>query len=471
MPKATITYVCTDCGGESLRWAGQCPHCQAWNTLQEFQVRKAAAGRGGSRSKGPSASKPIALSEISSEGAPRRPLAWDELNRVLGGGIVPGSLVLVGGEPGVGKSTLLMHAAAQVAERGGRVLYVSGEESAQQVRMRAERLAALQSGIFLLAENDLDAICEAISADPPLLVIIDSIQTVIDAGFEGSAGSVTQVRESAARLMRLAKEIGVPIFLVGHVTKDGSIAGPRVLEHIVDTVLYLEGDRRQELRILRAMKNRFGSAEEIGVFAMGEAGLEQVPDPSAALLGAAATSSPGTAIVAALEGTRPLLVEIQSLVNTTQNSMVRRIANGIDINRLHMILAVLEKRLTYKFGNSDIFVSVAGGIRVTEPAADLGLALSIVSNHNNGPLPDGLVVIGELGLTGEVRRVGQLERRLQEAARHGLTRALIPAGAKAGRHSGLEVVEVRTLAEAASAAFSTPMRSGAFVTEAGVSVS
>jgi DNA repair protein RadA/Sms len=466
MSKPTITFVCTDCGGESLRWAGQCPHCQAWNTLQEFQVRKAAAGK--SRPQGKRApAAPVALVEISSEAAPRRALAWDELNRVLGGGIVPGSLVLVGGEPGVGKSTLLMHAAAQVAQRGEKVLYVSGEESAQQIRMRAQRLGCLEAGIFLLAENDLDLICEAISTESPALVIIDSIQTVADAGFEGSAGSVTQVRESAARLMRLAKEIGVPIFLVGHVTKDGSIAGPRVLEHIVDTVLYLEGDRRQELRILRAMKNRFGSAEEIGVFAMGAAGLEEVPDPSAALLGSAATSSPGTAIVAALEGTRPLLVEIQSLVNKTENSMVRRIANGIDVNRLHMILAVLEKRLSYKFGNSDIFVSVAGGIRVTEPAADLGLALSIVSNHNNGPLPDGLVVIGELGLTGEVRRVGQLERRLQEAARHGLTRALIPAGAKAGRHSGLEVIEVRTLAEAASAAFSTPMRSGALIRGAG----
>ena len=471
MPKSTITFVCTECGGESLRWAGQCPHCQAWNTLQEFSVRKPAAGKAGPQPKGHSASKPVALSEVASEAAPRRALAWDELNRVLGGGIVPGSLVLVGGEPGVGKSTLLMHAAAQIAQRGQKVLYVSGEESAQQIRMRAQRLDALESGIFLLAENDLDVICDAISAEPPALAIIDSIQTVTDAGFEGSAGSVTQVRESAARLMRLAKEIGVPIFLVGHVTKDGSIAGPRVLEHIVDTVLYLEGDRRQELRILRAMKNRFGSAEEIGVFAMGEAGLEEVPDPSAMLLGSAATSAPGTAIVAALEGTRPLLVEIQSLVNKTDNSMVRRIANGIDINRLHMILAVLEKRLAYKFGTSDIFVSVAGGIRVTEPAADLGLALSIVSNENNMPLPDGLVVIGELGLTGEVRRVGQLERRLQEAARHGLTRALIPAGAKAGRHSGLEVIEVRTLAEAVSAAFSTPMRSGAMIRGAGLTVS
>ena len=469
MAKATITFVCTECGGESLRWAGQCPHCRAWNTLQEFHVRKAAPGR---QERAAGAAKAVPLSEVASDDAPRQALAWGELNRVLGGGIVPGSLVLIGGEPGVGKSTLLMHAATQIAQAaGGKVLYVSGEESAQQIRLRAQRMGALSPSILLLAENDLDAICDSIRQEAPQLAIIDSIQTVTDAGFEGSAGSVTQVRESAARLMRLAKEIGVPIFLVGHVTKDGSIAGPRVLEHIVDTVLYLEGDRRQELRILRAMKNRFGSAEEIGVFAMGEAGLEQVPDPSALLLGEGPTAAPGTAVVAALEGTRPLLVEIQSLVNPTDNAMVRRIANGIDINRLHMVLAVLEKRLDHKFGRSDIFVNVAGGVRVTEPAADLGLALSIVGNQNNRPLPDGLVVIGELGLAGEVRRVGQLERRLQEAARHGLTRALIPAGNKAGRPSGLDVLEVRTLAEAVSAAFPSPMRSGAFIKEAGVTVS
>jgi DNA repair protein RadA/Sms len=413
----------------------------------------------------------VPLTELATEGSPRRALAWGELNRVLGGGIVPGSLVLVGGEPGVGKSTLLMHAAQQVAGGGGRVLYATGEESPQQVRMRAERLGAMEPGILLFAENDLDAICEAIRSEAPQLAIVDSIQTVTDAGFEGSAGSVTQVRESAARLMRLAKEVGVPIFLVGHVTKEGAIAGPRVLEHIVDTVLYLEGDRRQELRVLRAMKNRFGSAEEIGVFAMGEAGLEEVLDPSAALLSQATTASPGTAIVAALEGTRPLLIEIQSLVNPTTNAMVRRIANGVDINRLHMLIAVLEKRVDLKLGKADVFVNVAGGIRISEPAADLGLALSIFSNERNRPLPDGLVVIGELGLAGEVRRVGQLERRLAEAARHGLTRALIPAGVKAGRPSGLEVIEVRTLAEAISAAFSSPIQSGAFIKEAGLSVS
>jgi DNA repair protein RadA/Sms len=272
--------------------------------------------------------------------------------------------------------------------------------------------------------------------------------------------------------MRLAKEIGVPIFLVGHVTKEGAIAGPRVLEHIVDTVLYLEGDRRQELRVLRAMKNRFGSAEEIGVFAMGEAGLEEVPDPSSALLSQATTSSPGTAIVVALEGTRPLLIEIQSLVNVKgESAIVRRIANGVDINRLHMLIAVIEKRASLKLGSSDVFVNVAGGLRITEPAADLGLALSIISNDLNRPLPDGLVVIGELGLAGEVRRVGQLERRLSEAARHGFTRALIPVGVKAVRPSGLEVIEVRTLAEAKAAAFSSPITSGRFIEEAGVSVS
>jgi DNA repair protein RadA/Sms len=467
MPKSNITFVCTECGGESLRWAGQCPHCRAWNTLQEFQIRKADRS---SKARPLQAARAIPLVEIAAEQAPRARLAWGELNRVLGGGIVPGSLVLIGGEPGVGKSTLLMHAAAQVA-RMGKVLYVTGEESGHQVRMRAERLGALEPGILLLAENDLDAICEAIRTEAPRLAIIDSIQTVTDAGFEGNAGSVTQVRESAARLMRLAKEIGTPVFLVGHVTKDGSIAGPRVLEHIVDTVLYLEGDRRQELRILRATKNRFGSSEEIGVFAMGETGLEEVPDPSAAILAGAAPSAPGTVIVAALEGTRPLLVEVQSLVNTTQNSMLRRIANGIDVNRLHMIVAIIEKRLKVALGKSDIFVSVAGGIRITEPAADLGLALSIVSNESNRPMPDGLIVIGELGLSGEVRRVGHLERRLQEAARHGLTRALIPAGAKTGRPSGLDVVEIRSLAEAVSAAFSSPIKSGAFIKEAGLSVS
>ena len=475
MARSTVTFVCTDCGGETLRWAGQCPHCQAWNTLQEFQVRKAPAGRRQEgRSPAAAAALPVPLTEISTELSARHPLVWDELNRVLGGGIVPGSLVLIGGEPGVGKSTLLMHAAHQLVHGSPahRVLYVSGEESNQQVQMRAERLGALHAGILMLAENDLDAICEAIVQTAPRLAIVDSIQTVVDGAITGSAGSVTQVRESAARLMRLAKETGTPIFLVGHVTKEGAIAGPRVLEHIVDTVLYLEGDRRQELRLLRAMKNRFGSAEEIGVFAMAERGLEEVPDPSAALLSGALASSPGTAVVVVMEGTRPLLIEIQSLVNSNNSTYPpRRVANGIDVNRLHMLIAVLEKRAGAKLGQQDVFVNVAGGIRITEPSADLGLALSIASNLRGVPLPDGTVVVGELGLAGEVRRVSQLERRLQEAARHGLTRALIPAGARTGRPAGLEIVEVRTLAEAISALLPSHIRSGAFIEEAATTVS
>ena len=479
MPRINVTFVCTSCGGETPRWAGQCPHCQAWNTLQEYAVQRTqtkgrAQARAASPAGGSSAARAVAITEVSTEAAPRLRLAWDELNRVLGGGVVPGSIVLVGGEPGVGKSTLLMQAAHQVATTsdGARVLYVSGEESNQQVQLRAHRLDALHAGILLLAETDLDAICDTITAESPRLAIVDSIQTVTDSALNGSAGSVTQVRESAARLMRLAKETGIPIFLVGHVTKEGAIAGPRVLEHIVDTVLYLEGDRRQELRLLRAMKNRFGSAEEIGVFAMGERGLEEVTDPSAAMLGDSTATSTGTAVVVVMEGTRPLLLEIQSLVNAPNpNFPPRRVANGFDLNRLHMLTAVLGKRTNQPVADKDVFVNVAGGIRVTEPAADLGLALSIVGNLVNVPLPDGTVVIGELGLAGEVRRVSQLQRRLQEAARHGFTRALIPAGSRAVRPSGLDVVEVRTLAEAISAAFTNPMKSGAFIKESRIPVS
>jgi len=480
MPRSTVTFVCTECGGETLRWAGQCPHCQAWNTLQEFVAKKASPARRQEPRQAGSA-RPVPLTEISMETSARHRLEWDELNRVLGGGIVPGSLVLVGGEPGVGKSTLLMHAAHQVVRgaAGAKVLYISGEESSQQVQMRAQRLGALDAGILMLAENDLDSICQSIVEEAPRLAIVDSIQTVVDGAINGSAGSVTQVRESAARLMRLAKETGTPIFLVGHVTKEGAIAGPRVLEHIVDTVLYLEGDRRQELRLLRAMKNRFGSAEEIGVFAMAERGLEEVPDPSAALLSGATTSSPGTAIVVVMEGTRPLLIEIQSLTNKINtNYPPRRVANGVDLNRLHMLIAVLEKRASMSLGSYDVYVNVAGGIRITEPSADLGLALSIVSNQRGVPLPDGTVVVGELGLAGEVRRVSQLERRLQEAARHGFTRALIPAGARSvhtssrpGRPAGLDVIEVRTLAEAISALLPSPIRSGVFIEEAATTVS
>jgi len=461
MPKSTVAFVCRECGGESIRWAGQCPHCQAWNPLEEFGVGGARRDRQAGRApNGTAPARPIPITEVEEDASPRLALHWQELNRVLGGGVVKGSVVLLGGEPGVGKSTLLMHLAAQAADRGGKVLYTSGEESAPQVRMRATRLGALDSRLLMLAENELDPILDAIESERPAIAVVDSIQTVYDPAVDAAAGSVTQVREGAARLMRLAKQSGIPIFLVGHVTKEGAIAGPRVLEHMVDTVLYLEGERGQEFRILRATKNRFGSADEIGIFSMGERGLEEVADPSAALLGDHRNVS-GSAVLTTMEGTRPLLVELQSLVTKAPYGAGRRSPTGFDLNRLHMIVAVIEKRAELPLDKHDIFINVAGGIRITETAADLGLALSIISNLRDVPLPDGTVVIGELGLSGEVRRVSQLERRLGEAARRGFTRAIIPRTAGPVRAPGLDCVEVRDLADAMSAALPFQIQSGA----------
>ncbi|HEY4938890.1 MAG TPA: DNA repair protein RadA, partial [Actinomycetota bacterium] len=376
MPRPSLVFVCRECGGESIRWAGQCPHCRAWNSLEEFQAARATRDerRSARSAAGPSPALPI--TDVDVDAAPRLTLAWSELNRVLGGGVVPGSLVLVGGEPGVGKSTLLMHLAGQSARESGRVLYVSGEESAQQVGLRARRLGLAKPDLLMLAETDLDVVVATIDRESPALVIVDSIQTVFDPAVEATPGSVSQVRGAAARLMRLAKESGTPILLVGHVTKEGAIAGPRVLEHMVDTVLYLEGERGQEVRILRATKNRFGSTEEIGLFTMTEQGMEELKDPSAVLIGDL-RSVPGAVVLAAMEGTRPLLVEVQSLVTRTVFGMPRRVSNGIDINRLHMIVAVAEKRAGMALGNSDVFVNLAGGVRVNEPAADLGLAISL----------------------------------------------------------------------------------------------
>jgi DNA repair protein RadA/Sms len=452
MPRTSLVFVCRECGGESLRWSGQCPHCRAWNTLEEFQAaRSTREQRRSGRSPAAIAVAALPITEVDVDAAPRLPLAWGELNRVLGGGVVPGSLVLVGGEPGVGKSTLLMHLAGQAVREGGRVLYVSGEESAQQVGLRARRLGLATPDVLMLAETDLDAVVASIEQVDPALVIVDSIQTVADPGLEATAGSVSQVRESAARLMRVAKESGKPIFLVGHVTKEGAIAGPRVLEHMVDTVLYLEGERGQEFRILRATKNRFGSTEEIGIFTMAEQGMEEVKDPSAALIGDL-RSAPGTVVLAAMEGNRPLLVELQSLVSSTAFGVPRRVTNGLDLNRVLMVVAVVDKRARMALGNSDLFVNVAGGIRVTEPAADLGLALSLAGNMRNRALPSGTVVIGELGLAGEVRRVARLDRRLQEAHRRGLTRAIVPAG-QGARLDGMAVIEVAELNEAIDLAF------------------
>ncbi len=453
MPKpAPTVFLCSECGGESLRWAGQCPHCRAWNTLQEFRPARAGSER---RSTGRAPdSRPVPMTEVSDAAASRDPLRWGEVNRVLGGGIVPGSLVLVGGEPGVGKSTLLTQLAHQIAAGGGSVLYASGEESAQQVRMRADRLDALHSGVLMLAENDLDAVLTAIAETSPRLAIVDSIQTVYDSALDSAAGSVSQVREAAGRLMRAAKETRTPIFLVGHVTKEGAIAGPRVLEHIVDAVLYLEGDRQQEFRILRATKNRFGSTEEIGIFSMGERGLEEVSDPSGILLSGASLETPGTTVTVVVEGSRPLLVEVQTLVAARgEGAPLRRVVNGFDFNRLQMLLAVVESRAERPLGAKDVFVNVTGGFRVTDPAADLALALSVISNLDRTPIGADTLVLGELGLTGEVRRVSLLERRLQEAARRGFKRAIVPAAGQVPAVAGLAVVPVKSLRDAIGVAF------------------
>ncbi len=445
MPRSTTIYVCRECGGEALRWAGQCPHCRAWNTLEEFHPSAAARAQAPSRRPPGQASRPRPLNEIDLDEHERIRLDWEELNRVLGGGVVPGSLVLLGGEPGVGKSTLLLHLAAQAAGAGRSVLYASGEESAQQVGMRARRLALSGERVLLLAETDLDAITVAVEQERPAIAIVDSIQTVQDGSLEASPGSVTQVRQATGRLLRLAKESGVPIFLVGHVTKEGAIAGPRVLEHMVDTVLYLEGEREQDLRLLRATKNRFGSAEEIGIFAMGEEGLSEVADAGAALLGEG-ESVPGTAVLPVLEGSRPLLIELQSLAAKSSLGLPRRSAAGIEINRLHLLLAVLDRRAGMSFADQDVYVNVAGGLRVSEPAADLALALSLASAKRAVALPAGTVVLGEVSLTGQVRRVGRTERRLHEAQRRGFLRAVVPPGVRGGE--GLELIEVPDVASA-----------------------
>src|SRR3984893_13674253 len=374
MPKSSLIFVCRECGGEAIRWSGQCPHCRAWNTLEEFSAPSAGRERRRTAETARVGRGVLPITERELDGAPRLPLQWMELNRVLGGGVVPGSVILLGGEPGVGKSTLLMHLAAQAARDGGRVLYVSGEESPQQVELRARPLAVADHRMTVVAQADLEATARdeslaTVERETPARAIVDSIQTVMDAAVESAPGSVSQVREGAARLMRLAKQTAVPLFLVGHVTKEGAIAGPRVLEHMVDTVLYLEGERGQEFRILRATKNRFGSTEEIGIFTMTAQGMEEVSDPSAALIGDL-RAVPGTAVLAAMEGSRPLLVELQSLVSRAAGAIPRRVANGIDLNRLLMVAAVLDKRAQLTLASYDIYVNVAGGVRGSEAGGD-----------------------------------------------------------------------------------------------------
>ncbi|TMF86978.1 MAG: DNA repair protein RadA [Chloroflexi bacterium] len=421
-------FACQECGNQSSKWLGRCPECGNWNTYVEEQVRAESATRpSAARRVAVSSAQPMPLAQVRFAQSNRLRLAMRELNDVLGGGIVPGSLVLVGGDPGIGKSTLLLQLASEVAGTYGPVLYVSGEESVQQLKLRAQRLGVEGNRLMVLAENDLEAIIGQLETSRPMMAVIDSIQTVFMSGVTSAPGSVSQVRECAAQLMLLAKSSQIPIFLVGHVNKEGAIAGPRVLEHIVDTVLYLEGERHHSFRILRSQKNRFGSTDEIGVFEMRDSGMQEVTDPSRAFLQDRSLSEMGNVVHVALEGSRPLLVELQSLTTPSRFGAPRRSVNGIDLNRLHMLVAVLERRARLDLGQDDVFVNVAGGVRLGEPASDLAVALAIASNKRNRAAGADMVAIGELGLSGEVRRVSQLERRLLEAHRLGFKRAIIPA--------------------------------------------
>src|SRR3989442_361837 len=423
-------FACQECGNQSTKWLGRCPECGNWNSYVEEQVRADAASRTGTRRVTISSAQAMPLAQVRFTQANRLRLAMRELNQVLGGGIVPGSLVLVGGDPGIGKSTLLLQLASEVAGIYGPVLYVSGEESVQQLKLRAQRLGIEGDRLMVLAENDLDAIVGQLETSRPMMAVIDSIQTVFMSGVTSAPGSVSQVRECAGQLMLLAKSSQIPIFLVGHVNKEGAIAGPRVLEHIVDTVLYLEGERHHSFRILRSQKNRFGSTDEIGVFEMRDSGMHEVSDPSRAFLQDRSLSEVGNVVHVALEGSRPLLVELQSLTTPSRFGAPRRSVNGIDLNRLHMLVAVLERRARLDLGQDDVFVNAAGGGRLSEPASDLAVALAIASNKRNRPAGADLVAIGELGLSGEVRRVSQLEPRALQAHCVAFKPAIIPAAVR-----------------------------------------
>jgi len=391
------------------------------------------------------------LNEISPDGFARIPIPIEEFNRVMGGGIIPGSVTLVAGNPGIGKSTLLLQLSGLLAENGDPVLYVSGEESAQQIKMRAERLGIEGTNLYVLAETNLDSILEHLEQLKPRMAVIDSIQAVHLDGLTSSAGSISQVRECAATTLRLAKSIQVPVFIVGHVTKKGSIAGPRVLEHIVDTVLYLEGERFHSYRLLRGVKNRFGSTNEVGVFEMCEMGLREISNPSQVFLAGRETDAPGSAIAVTLEGTRPILVEIQALTSRTSFGLPRRTANGVDFNRLLLLVAVLSKRVGMGLSNQDVFANVVGGLRINEPAADLALAVAIASSYRNRPVAPDLALVGEIGLSGELRAVGQIEKRLMEASKLGFGRCLLPRSVgkrRLPKVEGIQLIPVRSATEA-----------------------
>jgi DNA repair protein RadA/Sms len=447
MSKSRVVFVCKECGKESLRWLGQCPSCNAWNSFAE-QTIKATAASALSQSVG-LLSMPQELSQVDGSCEERWPVDIGELNRVLGGGLVPGSLVLIGGEPGIGKSTLLLQVSAQIAASRGSVVYISGEETQHQIKLRARRLGISGEGLYLLSETNLDDIISHLDKLKPCLAVVDSIQSVYLPEIESSSGSITQVRECTLRLMRWAKSNQVPLFITGHVTKDGAIAGPRVLEHIVDSVLYFEGEPFSSYRLLRAVKNRFGSTNEVGIFEMKEKGLVEVDNPSQIFLSQRQDDSIGSAVAATLEGSRPLLVVIQALTSQTAFGLPRRTANGVDFGRLLLITAVLSRRLGLKLGNQDIIVNVTGGLKLDEPAADLAIALAIASSFRDAPVDTAMVAMGEIGLSGEIRAVPQLERRLAEAYRLGFKRCLVPRSGMKNIHvKDIEALPVSNLREA-----------------------
>ena len=421
--KQKTTFFCKECGFESPKWLGQCPGCKEWDSFVEEPVVKTAAGRSVTVTEHREPSK---LSEIVTNDEVRTLTGIGELDRVLGGGIVTGSLVLVGDDPGIGKSTLLLQMCKQLAEAGKDVLYVSGEESVKQIKMRADRLGTFQKELFLLSETDLDIVTEVIGRKKPEIVIIDSIQTMYREEIGSAPGSVSQVRETTSTLMRLAKSLPVSIFIVGHVTKEGVVAGPRVLEHMVDTVLYFEGDGGASYRFLRGVKNRFGSTDEIGVFEMRGNGLVEVPNPSEYMLAGKPKQAPGSIVVCSIEGTRPILIEVQALVCQTNFNMPRRTSTGTDYNRVNLLMAVIEKRMGVRMGDCDAYINVAGGMRIHEPALDLGIILALLTSYRNQSLDDETICFGEVGLAGEVRAVNMAEQRVLEAAKLGFKRCILP---------------------------------------------
>lgn len=423
MSNSKLIFKCQQCGHVAPKWLGRCPECQTWHSLVEETIHKGPPGRKGAVSS--SAGRPIALNDIPPLSEVRIHTGLSEWDRVLGNGLVPGSLVLLAGDPGIGKSTILLQALAELA-RERRALYVSGEESYQQIKMRAKRLGVDTPNLYAFSETSIDALLDVLDRDPPEILAIDSIQTMYVGHLDVAPGSISQVRECATRLMRVAKDKNISIFLVGHVTKEGSIAGPRVLEHLVDTVLYLEGDKSHTFRLLRAVKNRFGSTNEIGVFEMKESGLKEVPNPSQFLLAERPTGVSGSVVVCAMEGTRPILVELQALVSSSGWMQPRRASMGVDGNRLSLILAVLEKKAGFNFAQQDVFVNVAGGVRLLEPAADLAIVTALISSYLDRSLPSDLVVWGEVGLAGEVRGVGHSGLRVSEAQKLGFSTHLIP---------------------------------------------